>query len=330
MRVPWNRCENGARGGLSPYETSFPGKTGCSFPQRQRWLGTSPRPGDNDRCALFPNSCSCRKCLIPDRGVAPGQQGHWCFCLPLSFNDLGESHLWALCPSDRSAEQKMPLFSGTAGLGAGGPSPSPHRPTPTSGAQGSGFQLPSCSSCLSPESRCREAGLGRARRPQFYQSTCREKEGTPAVEAPRHPRSPQTLSFTVSSRTRGSPSPSSLKGFGLQVQLTHCPGSRARAQGGGWGAFGVPGPPPSSHRPGLVVPAAASPRPSISTPDGAPGASGKAQDPGVRGWGPGPGAGAGPQRAKLSCVLPGKSDPGGRGPGSAARALGCMTLRDGV
>lgn len=152
-----NRCENGARGGLSPYETSFPGKTGCSFPQKQRWLGTSPRPGDNDRCALFPNSCSCRKCLIPDRGVAPGQQGHWCFCLPLSFNDLGESHLWALCPSDRSAEQKMPLFSGTAGLGGGGPSPSPHHPTPTSG----GFPAQVSSGPAAPAVSHLRTGAGR-------------------------------------------------------------------------------------------------------------------------------------------------------------------------
>lgn len=43
---------------------------------------------------------------------------------PLSCNDLGESYVWALCPSNRSAEQKMPSFSATAGLGGPGPTPS--------------------------------------------------------------------------------------------------------------------------------------------------------------------------------------------------------------
>lgn len=43
---------------------------------------------------------------------------------PLSCNDLGESYVWALRPSNRSAEQKMPSFSATAGLGGPGPTPS--------------------------------------------------------------------------------------------------------------------------------------------------------------------------------------------------------------
>lgn len=42
----------------------------------------------------------------------------------MSCNDLGESYVWALCPSNRSAEQKMPSFSATAGLGGPGPTPS--------------------------------------------------------------------------------------------------------------------------------------------------------------------------------------------------------------
>lgn len=122
-----DHLERRQKRGTARVESGFSGETGRPSPRNSGGWELARDRGPWLLC-IVPNSCSCRKCRIPARGAAPGQQGRWPFCFPLSFNDLGESHLWVLCPSDRSAGQKMPLFSGTAGLGEQGPNPPP--PTP--------------------------------------------------------------------------------------------------------------------------------------------------------------------------------------------------------
>lgn len=131
------------------------GGLGSLFPETAV-AESEPRPQDKGCCALFPNRRSCRICRIPDRSVALGQQDQCCLCLPLSFTDLGESHLWALCPSGRSAKQRTPLFSGTAGLGERAPTPR----LPSAWLRFPADRLPPAR-CAPPESRCREAGRGR-------------------------------------------------------------------------------------------------------------------------------------------------------------------------
>lgn len=221
----------------------------------------------------------------PQRGSGPARPVE--FCLPLSFTDLGESHLWALCPSDRSAKQKMPLFSGTAGPGERAPAP-----PPVFGARGSGFQptsrlQPAVSHLRAGAGRRAGAvgGLGHGRADGIFTKVAAERRSstghtgllpvtevslTPQVSADFVPQSHPGLAggprALPDSRVLASKS-------GKIHTMDLLPGDRIGVPVGCQAPLSPGGPQLSSSSPGLVSPAAPLPVPSAS-PDRAHGARG--------------------------------------------------------
>lgn len=128
---------------------------------KQPWLDVNPLLQDKGCCALSPNRCSCRKRRIPDRSVAPGQQDQRvsvCLCPLLTW----EGAIFGRCVLQTDQQsRKMPLFSGTAGLGERALHPQP----PDSPFLEHVAQVLGATLCLQPTVSPLRAGAGGRARP---------------------------------------------------------------------------------------------------------------------------------------------------------------------